>query len=62
MGDEVDQQAVVGPVLMLRGISPASGHLACPDHRVKRQMFEVLEADETGMDEAEAQPALATVV
>jgi 5-methyltetrahydrofolate--homocysteine methyltransferase len=47
---------------MLRGIGPAPGYPACPDHRINRQMFEVLEADETGMDDAEARRALATVV
>jgi 5-methyltetrahydrofolate--homocysteine methyltransferase len=32
-----------------RGIRPAPGYPACPDHRVKRQMFEVLKAGEIGM-------------
>ena len=32
-----------------RGIRPAPGYPACPDHRVKRQMFEVLKAEEIGM-------------
>jgi 5-methyltetrahydrofolate--homocysteine methyltransferase len=32
-----------------RGIRPAPGYPACPDHRVKRQMFEVLKAQEIGM-------------
>jgi 5-methyltetrahydrofolate--homocysteine methyltransferase len=32
-----------------RGIRPAPGYPACPDHRVKRQMFEVLKAAEIGM-------------
>ena len=62
MGDEVDQQTVIGHVFMLRGIGPAPGYPACPDHRINRQMFEVLEADETAMDDAEARRALATVV
>ncbi len=31
------------------GIRPAPGYPACPDHSVKRQMFEVLACDEIGM-------------
>jgi 5-methyltetrahydrofolate--homocysteine methyltransferase len=32
-----------------RGIRAAPGYPACPDHRVKRTMFEVLKATEIGM-------------
>jgi 5-methyltetrahydrofolate--homocysteine methyltransferase len=32
-----------------RGIRPAPGYPACPDHSVKRAMFDVLHADEIGM-------------
>jgi 5-methyltetrahydrofolate--homocysteine methyltransferase len=32
-----------------RGIRPAPGYPACPDHRIKRAMFEVLKAAEIGM-------------
>jgi len=32
-----------------RGIRPAPGYPACPDHRVKRGMFEVLDAQDIGM-------------
>ena len=32
-----------------RGIRPAPGYPACPDHTVKREMFRVLKADEAGM-------------
>ncbi len=32
-----------------RGIRPAPGYPACPDHGVKRAMFDVLAADEVGM-------------
>ncbi|TMH03026.1 MAG: methionine synthase, partial [Betaproteobacteria bacterium] len=32
-----------------RGIRPAPGYPACPDHRVKRDMFHVLHAEEVGM-------------
>ncbi len=32
-----------------RGIRPAPGYPACPDHRIKRAMFEVLDAPAIGM-------------
>ena len=32
-----------------RGIRPAPGYPACPDHSVKRDMFRVLQAEEIGM-------------
>jgi 5-methyltetrahydrofolate--homocysteine methyltransferase len=32
-----------------RGIRPAPGYPACPDHRIKREMFRVLDAQEIGM-------------
>ena len=32
-----------------RGIRPAPGYPACPDHRVKRKMFEVLDCADIGM-------------
>ena len=32
-----------------RGIRPAPGYPACPDHRVKRDMFRVLSAQDIGM-------------
>ncbi|HET9642501.1 MAG TPA: methionine synthase, partial [Burkholderiaceae bacterium] len=31
------------------GIRPAPGYPACPDHRIKREIFEVLQAEEVGM-------------
>ncbi len=34
---------------MYRGIRPAPGYPACPDHSVKREMFELLQATEIGM-------------
>ncbi len=40
-----------------RGIRPAPGYPACPDHRVKQQMFEVLKAAEIGMGLTES-PAM----
>ena len=33
-----------------RGIRPAPGYPACPDHSVKRAMFALLQANEIGMD------------
>ncbi|HZH07225.1 MAG TPA: vitamin B12 dependent-methionine synthase activation domain-containing protein, partial [Lautropia sp.] len=33
-----------------RGIRPAPGYPACPDHSVKRDMFRLLQAQEIGMD------------
>ena len=32
-----------------QGIRPAPGYPACPDHSVKRPMFELLQAGEIGM-------------
>jgi 5-methyltetrahydrofolate--homocysteine methyltransferase len=32
-----------------RGIRPAPGYPACPDHRVKADLFRVLQAQEVGM-------------
>jgi len=37
-----------------RGIRPAPGYPACPDHLVKRDMFDVLQADEIGMSLTES--------
>jgi 5-methyltetrahydrofolate--homocysteine methyltransferase len=37
-----------------RGIRPAPGYPACPDHSVKREMFQVLQAQEIGMELTES--------
>jgi 5-methyltetrahydrofolate--homocysteine methyltransferase len=37
-----------------RGIRPAPGYPACPDHLVKRDMFDVLHANEIGMSVTES--------
>jgi 5-methyltetrahydrofolate--homocysteine methyltransferase len=37
-----------------RGIRPAPGYPACPDHSVKRAMFELLQAQEIGMELTES--------
>jgi len=36
------------------GVRPAPGYPACPDHLVKRDMFDVLQADEIGMSVTES--------
>jgi 5-methyltetrahydrofolate--homocysteine methyltransferase len=36
------------------GIRPAPGYPACPEHSVKLEMFEVLQADEIGMELTES--------
>ena len=36
------------------GIRPAPGYPACPDHRVKRPLFELLQTDEIGMSVTES--------
>jgi len=37
-----------------RGIRPAPGYPACPDHSVKREMFELLQAQDIGMELTES--------
>jgi len=37
-----------------RGIRPAPGYPACPDHRIKTSMFEVLDAPAIGMNLTES--------
>jgi 5-methyltetrahydrofolate--homocysteine methyltransferase len=37
-----------------RGIRPAPGYPACPDHSVKRDLFEVLQANEVGIELTES--------
>jgi 5-methyltetrahydrofolate--homocysteine methyltransferase len=37
-----------------RGIRPAPGYPACPDHSVKRDMFELLQAHDAGMELTES--------
>ena len=37
-----------------RGIRPAPGYPACPDHTIKRAMFELLQAHEIGMELTES--------
>jgi 5-methyltetrahydrofolate--homocysteine methyltransferase len=41
-----------------RGIRPAPGYPACPDHRVKRDLFRVLGCDEIGMSLTESMAML----
>jgi 5-methyltetrahydrofolate--homocysteine methyltransferase len=37
-----------------RGIRPAPGYPACPDHSVKRELFELLQAQDAGMSLTES--------
>jgi 5-methyltetrahydrofolate--homocysteine methyltransferase len=46
-GEQFTQEELVGE--QYRGIRPAPGYPACPEHAVKRQMFEVLDAAGIGM-------------
>jgi 5-methyltetrahydrofolate--homocysteine methyltransferase len=46
-GEQLDHTALIKE--QYRGIRPAPGYPACPDHLVKRQMFEVLDAHEVHM-------------
>ena len=45
--EQLDTAALIGE--QYRGIRPAPGYPACPDHSVKRAMFQVLQADDIGM-------------
>ncbi|MGE5115825.1 MAG: methionine synthase [Betaproteobacteria bacterium] len=45
--ERLDNQALIGEAY--RGIRPAPGYPACPDHHVKRDLFTVLGCDEIGM-------------
>ncbi|RVT51527.1 methionine synthase [Rubrivivax albus] len=45
--EQLDNDALIAE--QYRGIRPAPGYPACPDHSVKRAMFEVLGAGEIGM-------------
>ncbi|MCP5270717.1 MAG: methionine synthase [Burkholderiaceae bacterium] len=45
--EALDNEALIAE--QYRGIRPAPGYPACPDHSVKRAMFEVLGAGEIGM-------------
>ncbi|MEI2416289.1 methionine synthase [Orrella sp. JC864] len=45
--EDLDNEALIAE--KYRGIRPAPGYPACPEHRVKRAMFEVLDAQDIGM-------------
>jgi 5-methyltetrahydrofolate--homocysteine methyltransferase len=45
--ESLDAQGLIAE--RYRGIRPAPGYPACPDHLVKREMFKVLAPDEIGM-------------
>jgi len=46
--EQLSKQALIAE--KYRGIRPAPGYPACPDHSVKREMFELLQARDIGMD------------
>ena len=45
--EALDKDAMIAE--KYQGIRPAPGYPACPDHSVKKEMFELLRADEVGM-------------
>jgi 5-methyltetrahydrofolate--homocysteine methyltransferase len=51
-GEALDNAAMIAE--KYRGIRPAPGYPACPDHLVKRDMFKVLQAEEIGMSVTES--------
>ncbi len=51
-GESLDNAAMIAE--KYRGIRPAPGYPACPDHLVKQDMFEVLQANEIGMTVTES--------
>ncbi|QGZ60412.1 methionine synthase [Paraburkholderia acidisoli] len=51
-GETLDNEALIDE--KYAGIRPAPGYPACPDHLVKRDMFEVLQANEIGMSVTES--------
>ncbi|AIO65448.1 methionine synthase [Burkholderia oklahomensis] len=46
-GEQLDNDALIAE--QYAGVRPAPGYPACPDHLVKRAMFEALHTDEIGM-------------
>ena len=46
--EQLDNTAMIAE--KYRGIRPAPGYPACPDHSAKRDMFRLLAANEIGMD------------
>ena len=50
--EQLDNQALIAEAY--RGIRPAPGYPACPDHSVKRAMFDVLQAASIGMELTES--------
>ena len=50
--EDLDNEALIAE--KYRGIRPAPGYPACPEHRVKRDMFDVLDPEEVGMQLTES--------
>jgi len=46
-GEQLDNEALIAE--QYRGIRPAPGYPACPDHLVKRELFRVLDPEAIGM-------------
>ena len=51
-GESLDNAAMIAE--QYKGIRPAPGYPACPDHLVKQDMFDVLQAGEIGMSVTES--------
>jgi 5-methyltetrahydrofolate--homocysteine methyltransferase len=51
-GETLDNDALIAE--KYAGVRPAPGYPACPDHLVKRDMFDVLQAEEIGMSVTES--------
>jgi 5-methyltetrahydrofolate--homocysteine methyltransferase len=50
--EQLDAEALIGE--SFRGIRPAFGYPACPDHSEKRKLFALLEAERVGMELTES--------
>jgi len=50
--EQLDSDALIAE--KYRGIRPAPGYPACPEHTVKRAMFDVLECEKIGMELTES--------
>src|SRR5207302_4467921 len=51
-GEELDEEALRSE--RFRGIRPAFGYPACPDHTEKRKLFDLLGAEAVGLDLTES--------
>lgn len=51
-GEDLDNKALIAEEYL--GIRPAPGYPACPEHTVKKELFETLQAEEIGMQLTES--------